>query len=245
MARGIDRPIAPRELVALAFTCLHPAAESLMVDSRNTNTFPEMVLWPVRSATGALDGLLVRTFSVHPVLLDPVRRSELPRATADGHHLMRTGLKLEQCHVVEDSDEVAIFEVTPAHRVIGNRTAGGGVSLPRCDRYQASHWQRSIRLHAGDLDERWTRAQAESVALLRRLQRLQPYGPTLFQTYRLLHILRQRQDAWVRAARRTLRGRVTAKQVLRPAKVQLHRVAKASRLRMKRVRRFMRVFRAA
>ena len=247
-----DRAPAPRDLVRLAVGHLHPSTQWAMADSANSNSFPETVLWPVCANPAGVEGYLVRAFSLHPLLLDPIRREELPRYTIDGHYLMRTGVRLKQCHVVEDSDELVVFELTPAGRAIGGHEDGHGISLlrlaavaSRCDRYQRSHWRHAIRLHAADLGPQWNAAEAASAEFVRQVERYRPYGTALFQSYRLLHIWRQRRDAWFRAVRRTLRPRVTVKQVLRPAKVQMHRIARASRLRMKQVRRSFRGFRIA
>ncbi len=114
------RTLPSRELVALALQHLHPWTESLMVDGRSANEFPTSVYWPVRSGA-RLEGILVRALHLHPLLVDPVRRTELPRGTIDGHYLMRCCPKLKACHVVEDSDELAVFELTPVERNIGAR----------------------------------------------------------------------------------------------------------------------------
>jgi hypothetical protein len=222
---------------------LHPSTESLMIDATSTNEYPGAVCWPVRSAGGALDGLVVRSLSMHPLLLDPVRRTKLPRHTIDGAYLMQCGPPLDQCHVVDDSDELVVFELTPARRVIGNRGRGRGVSLLRlaavagnCDAYQLSHWERPIRLHAVDLDARWAAAEAASVRLAREVERWRPYGASLYRIFRRLSRWRQRREAWARTIR-ALWPRVTAKQLLRPARIAVHHAVKRSRTAMKRLRR--------
>ena len=245
-ALGADasaRTLPPRQLVALALQHLHPWTDSLMVNGRSANEFPTSVYWPVRSGE-RLEGILVRALHLHPLLVDPVRRSELPRGTIDGHYLMRCCPKLKECHVVEDSDEFAVFELTPAERNIGAQAARRGVSLLRlaavsgtCDRYQLSHGQRVIRLHAGELGDRWSGVEAESLKLVRALERCRPYGPALFRIFTTINVWRQRSDAWARSMRRRLRPPVSTKQVLRPAKLAFHRAVKQGRLQVKRIRR--------
>lgn len=234
--------LAPRELVRLAMSHLHPATDSMMVDGETANDFPVAVYWPVPDR-GALDGVFVRSLSLHPLLLDPVRRRELPRFTIDGHYLMRCCPKLKQCHVVDDSDELIVFELTPEQRSIGNRRGRRGVSMTRladvagnCDRYQLANWERPIRIHAGSLDARWDAVERESAQFIRRFERYQPYGPTFFRVYRALNLWRQRRERYVRTARQALPS-VSSKSAMRPARLFVHRTLKAGRLALKRVRR--------
>ena len=245
IAELAGRPAAlpPRELVRLALRHLHPATQSLMVDGSTRNGFPTSVNWPVRSASGHLDGVVVRATHMHPMLLDPVHRNVLPRGTQDGHYLMRSGVQLRECHRVDDSDELVVFELTPADRNIRNDGKRGGVSMSRlaavvsrCDRYQATHWNHPVRLHAEDLDERWAAVEEASRQFTRKLERYRPCGPALFTIYRWFHIARQRRDRYVRLVGDAL-PRMTSKQVVRPAKLLGHRASRALKLQLKRLRR--------
>ena len=240
---GREPAMPPRELVRLAMRYLHPATKSLMVGAASANDFPTSVNWPVHSENGDLEGILVRATHMHPLLLDPTRRSELPRATIDGHYLMRCGLKLRECHLVDDSDDLVVFELTPSGRNIRNDGRGGGVSMfrlaavvSRCDRYQLSHWGRPVRLHSEDLDKRWAAVDIGSGQFARKLERYLPYGPALFQMYRWLHIARQRRDRYLRVISHAL-PRLTSKQLARPARLLGHRASKTVKLRVKRMRR--------
>lgn len=274
------RALAPRQLVRLGMRHLHPGTESLMIDSSSTNDFPTSVYWPVRS-NGSIDGVVVRAFHLHPLLVDPVYRMELPRTTIDGHYLMQSCPDLKRCVVVNDSDELVAFELTPSSRTVGNHDRRRGVSLLRllavaakCDPYQRSHWERPIRLHAGELDGRWAAAEAQSAVFVRKFARYRPLGPLLARMYRLLKTWRRRRAGYARSMRKALRGearaviravrrplrrretyaravrkavrpQIAAKRIARSAKLLYHRAAKAGRLRMKRVRRRVRLFRPA
>ena len=111
--------LAPRQLVQLGMRHLHRAAESVMVDGPCANDFPTSVYWPVRSGS-SIEGMLIRAFYLHPMLVDPVHRMELPKTTIDGHYLMQSCPDLNRCVVVNDSDELVAFEPTPSRRVVGN-----------------------------------------------------------------------------------------------------------------------------
>jgi hypothetical protein len=274
------RALAPRQLVRLGMRHLHRATESFMVDGPSTNDFPTSVYWPVRSSSG-IDGLLIRAFHLHPMLVDPVHRMELPRTTIDGHYLTQSCPDLNRCVVVNDSDELVAFELTPSNRTVGSHDRSRGVSLLRlaavaakCDPYQRAHWQRPIRLHAGELDKRWAAVEAQSAVFVRKFERYRPLGPLLTRMYRLLKTWRRRRAGYartmrralrrdaravIRAVRRPLRRREayaravskalqpqrSAKRIARSAKLLYHRVAKAGRLGLKRARRRVRLFRPA
>ena len=267
-ARRANGALPPRELVGLAMRHLHPWTRSLMADGTSTSDNPTSVYWPVRSGS-AVEGLLVRSFYLHPMLVDPVRRMLMPGGPIDSHYVRDCCPDLTQCQVVDDSDDLIVFELSPAGRVISNERSRRGVSPLRlsavaanCDRYQLSHWQRPIRLHAGDLDERWTAVEKASSRLVRDVERYRPYGPGLVTIYGLLKVLGQRRAAYGRIYRRarryardvrrallrrvanardvakTLRPRFPSKQIARLAKLLWHRAAKTLTLRLKRMRRF-------
>ena len=206
------RSLPPRELVRIAMRHLHPATVSLMVDGTATNTVPTSVYWPVRTG-GEIAGLLVRSFHLHPFLIDPVRRHQLPTGTIDGHYVMECCPDLRDVYVAADSDELVVFELSPAERTIGNDARRQGVSMLRlaavaagCNPFQRSHWEHIIRLHAGDVDEAWTDAENASRRLARDLERYRPYGLMLVRTYKTLKRLTRRRKAYAREVRRARQG---------------------------------------
>jgi hypothetical protein len=260
--------LAPRDLVRVAMRHLHPWTASLFADSPSPSDNPTSIYWPIRSG-GALEGLLVRSFYLHPMLVDPVLRAELPGGPIDSHYVRHCVPDVAHCYVVQDSDELIVFELSPSGRVIGNQVRRRGVAPVRlaaiaagCNGHQLSHWEHSIRLHGGEFDARWTDAEQAAAALARAVARYRVAGPVLVAMYEGLRTWRRRRDAYettfrkarrrsaravrtalqrrqayARALGKTLRPRVTAKQVTRPAKLLVHRAAKAGRLRLKRIRR--------
>jgi hypothetical protein len=199
---------APRELVGLAMKHLHSWTRSLMTDGEGTSDNPTSVYWPVRSDNGN-DGLLVRTFSLHPLLVDPVNRTHLPGGPIDSHYVMHACPDLTQCHIADDSDEFAVFELSPEARVIGNQFRRRGISAARlaaiaatCNSHQRAYWNYPIRLHAGDLDAGWRAVEEESLALVRAVNRYRWLGPALVAGYSLRKIWRQRCAASGRTYRR-------------------------------------------
>ena len=269
--RGAALP--PRELVRLAMQNLHPSTQALMAEG-NTD-YRTAVYWPVL-AGAAVDGVLIHTFTLHPLLVDPVRRGELPGGPVDSHYIRHCVPDLRDVHVVDDSDEIAVFELTTTAREVGKERAGGAL-LPRLiaasaqwDSHQVAHWQRPIRLHASDLDERWRAVESEAARLARTVERYRACAPAFVVMYRAFKFLRRRQDAYAttlrklrrrgarvarvapqrarKAAqdtRKSMRPVVTRKQLARPVKLVWHRAAKAARQQVKRMRRRMRTPRTA
>lgn len=268
---GGTASFAPRQLVGLAMQHLHSWTRSLMADGVGTSDNPTSVYWRV-GAGNSSEGLLVRTFSLHPLLVDPINRAHLPGGPIDSHYVMHACPDLAQCHIVDDSDEIAVFELSPDARVIGNQFQRRGISAARlaaigatCNRHQQAYWDHSIRLHAGDLDGRWAAVEAESSRLIRAVKRYSSMGPVLVAGYGIRKFWRQRRAASGRMYRRA-RGYVrdlrkelgrygddlvqvrktlrapTSKQISRPAKLFIHRTAKSSRTSLKRLRRRVGLF---
>ena len=206
------RALAPRELVRLAMRHLHPWTRSLVADAASTSDNPTSVYWPVLSGE-AIEGLLVRTFYLHPMLVDPVVRTAMPGGPIDSHYVRDCCPNVADCHVVDDSDELIVFELSPTARLISNERSGLGVSPLRlagvaalCNGHQLSHWQSAIRLHSGDFDQRWTAAARDSSALARRVERYRPFGSLVVTAFSLLKWSRQRRAAYGRTYRQW-RGR--------------------------------------
>jgi hypothetical protein len=242
--RGVDRPLPSRVLVGMALEHLHPAIEDLMVDGSGTDTHPTAVYWPVRTRTGKREGLLVRAFHLHPMLLDPVRRLEPLRGTIDGHYVQRCCPREEQVYVVQDSDEVVTFELTPEDRSAEPPPSGRGISKWRlaavaseCDRYQRSHWHRPIRLHAGDIGPTWSAVEAESERFVRDFEWYRPFGPTLSHVFRTYSRTQLRVQRRFRTIAKALRPRINTKRYTRAGRLLVHDVAKSWKLRVKQARR--------
>lgn len=207
--RNGNAALVPRELVSVAMRHLHPWTQSLMTDSASTSDNPTSVYWPVRSA-GVLEGVLVRTLYLHPMLVDPVLRRRLPGGPIDSHYVKDCCPDVTACRVVDDSDALIVFELSPIGRAIGREISSHGVSPlrlaaagSRCDGHHLSYWRHSIRIHAGDCDARWAGAQAASSRFARRFAYVQPWGSALLTAFEALKWLRRRHDAYQMAVRKT------------------------------------------
>jgi hypothetical protein len=225
--------LPPRELVGLAMRHLHSWTSSLLADASGTSDNPTAMYWPVRSGD-AIDGILMRSFILHPLLVDPVRRTVLPGGPIDSHYVRDCCPDRSQIHIVDDSDELAVFEMSPDGRIIGNQVQRRGVSILRlaavaakCNHYQRSYWQRPIRVHARELGDAWRAAEHASAAITRKIRRCRPIGPALVTMFEVLRDLRRRRDKYETGIRRMKRRYGRAR----------HQAGKAWARELKRLRR--------
>ena len=172
------RGVSAREMVAAAIDHLHPSVRALMVEGERTARSPHQVYWEVPG-----EGVLMRCFDLHPLMVDPLHREVLPQETIDGHYVRHACPVREQVHMVSDSDELLIIEMSRADQVKVDTSPGGilpwtvSAALARCDTHQESYWSQPIRLHAHDLNAAWAlieeRSQrfADQAVRLRRARR--------------------------------------------------------------------------
>lgn len=227
-AGGTVRSLAARPLVDLALRHLHPFTKQHFVDASPFGLFPTAVYW---RADG---GLIARSFHQHPLLVDPVRRDVVPKGTIDGGYVARCCPRIDDIHVVTDSDELVLFELSPGGRRIGGASRAGlpllraAAVTSRCDAHQMAYWERAARLHSAEIDHTWEPVEQASAAFASRVVRLRPFGQELFRVFRGAERLRQLGDRYKQAWRR--RGpRLRTKRLSRPLSLATHRVSKAIR----------------
>jgi hypothetical protein len=127
---------------------------------------------------------------------------------------------------------------------------------------QLRFWQSfPIRIHAADFDQRWSDVQAEAERFAGRVLAVRPYADVSRRWFRFVGDLRKRGNrygkAWRRRTRRVRtnalgqrlkrqigiwqrrRPQMPVKQMQRPLKLLLHRVAKRQRSWVKRMQRRM------
>lgn len=235
---ALDR-LASRELVRMALPHLHAHTRSMFADARALSVFPVAVYWGV-----ADEGVVARCLHLHPLMVDPMG-AVLPRNTIDGHYLTEVCPDSSRVHVVTDSDELQMFELTPAARQVTSVGRSRALTwrvaavAAVCDELQRGYWrQHPVRLHAADLDERWSAAVAVSDAFARHALQLLPYGRKARRWFWFLERMRQRRERYVRTWRRQ-QPRVTLKQILRPLRLATHRSAKTFRKSTRQLRRHL------
>ena len=230
---------AGRELVRMALPHLHPHTQSMFADARSFSRFPVAVYWRVGN-----EGLLARCLHLHPLMVDPII-FVLPSRTIDGRYLEQACPDAARVHVVSDSDELQMFELTPATRSIVSAGRAGASAwrvaavAAVCDDLQVGYWrQHPVLLHTGDFDERWSAAAVTADVFAEKVLRLRSYGRMARRGFKFLERIRQRRDRYLRAWCRHL-PRVTVKQVSRPLRIATSRSGKMLRKTTRRWRRYL------
>ena len=234
-ASGVPTGAPPaRELVRMAMPHLHAQTRSLFADARTFNAYPLGVYWPVGS-----DGLLGRAFHFHPIMVDPMTASAMPKLTIDSDYLVKAVPDFTRVHLVTDSDEFIVFELTEGARSFASAT-GTGVALwraaamaARSDRFGIQYWQRGpVFIHGGDVGEQWRGAEASAAKFVRAvMHRTAPFGTVWPQWYRWIerahHLKGRSRRAWRQRVPR-LRTKQIARAV-RVARSRANRVVKRTR----------------
>jgi hypothetical protein len=176
-AQGPAIAIAPRALARLATANLHQISRTHLYRNDEDGLNPASLLWPV----GA-DGLLMRCFHLHPLLVYPRRKNASFTTTIDNDYLEAACPNPADTHIIQDSDEFLACELSDAKRRINAMARSGeDIDIARWAQIHANDHHRElltvpIRLHSGDISgPEWQAALAQSddvvarvLALLRR-----------------------------------------------------------------------------
>jgi hypothetical protein len=174
MKGGALRPIGKRDLVSLAMNHLHPETESIMWESGQSNVWPSLLLWKVPQ-----EGLILRAFHLHPLLLRPVQNEVLPTGTLDDDYVARACPDPADQYIVQDSDEMVAFElsrrsaraefVAPVSQTPTNVAQWARAHAnPRHQKF----FQNRICLHSGAFSETWQATQERSDRAVQEIQSL-------------------------------------------------------------------------
>jgi hypothetical protein len=168
---GYSVVISPRELMAMAMPRLHPLTQMHMYGPQDFDLMPQELLWPV-----GLEGLVVRCFHIHPILVYPTVRNAPFSTTVDDDYLRTACPDHSDEYIVTDSDEFCLCELSSMQRDLV------GVARTDDDRdiaewaweaarhHHLEHLSRTVYLHAGRTDTKaWRAAGAESDAAVQRI----------------------------------------------------------------------------
>ena len=168
----------PRELARLAMDHLHPLTQSLFMDSGNFyNPWPSHIYWRVPG-----EGFLCRACHLHPLMIDPGQGEALGESTIDGAFLEELCSDPADVHVVEDSDEMMAFELTPREQFPPKPPAFANPdAIARFVDHHATALHREflkhpIRIHFGDCTPAWEAVAARAERDLTRVRSLMRAG---------------------------------------------------------------------
>ncbi|MCC7168606.1 MAG: hypothetical protein IT565_13655 [Rhodospirillales bacterium] len=104
--------ISPRDMMGLTVECPHPTNRLHMVMGDDPEFEPSGMLWPVTD-----QGYVFHCFHLHPLAFCPPAQGVDFANTIDDDMLTKSGIEFGDIHVVADSDELTLCEISdPAQR---------------------------------------------------------------------------------------------------------------------------------
>ena len=170
--------LEPRNLMKFGMEHFHPEVARYYFNSSNFTLWPLVCLWPVGD-----EGLLDRSFHLHPLVLDmrncrPEAMSTLDYDTIDGAFVYRAFPDRRRVYVEKDSDNILVFSFSSLSECIEPmRKNRARVSLLRQTAYMfnvnplhRSFFDHAIKLHVGDLNDAWRAIEVSTASLSRQFR---------------------------------------------------------------------------
>ena len=164
--------ISSRQLVKIAMKHLHPFSILSFWNSKSFTQGPSHLYWKVDD-----EGLLARCFHLHPLMVNPSRRGVLPSGTIDDDYILLSCQSPAHIHVVSDSDEIAICEVSASNQfgdIPHCRSSVWRVAIWVAGHTDAIHrnfFRNKIRFHSEDISSRWEEVEHDSEDVIGRILR--------------------------------------------------------------------------
>lgn len=161
--------LAPRETTKLALAHLHPEIERYIWGNPEFTAFPHLCMWPAPDG----DGFLARAFHLHPLLVDFRGLRDVPdldRTTIDGNFLGHLVGRWDDIGIVEDTDDVSIYSLTPLdqrqeyvrHGAATVETLRGMAYHPQVNPLHRYFFTKAIRIHSHDASGAWSQLEEET-----------------------------------------------------------------------------------
>jgi hypothetical protein len=103
--------VGPRDLMRVALDNIHPLSNSSWWEEGEGDLIPANLYWRVGS-----QGILSHCFHLHPLLVRAQRKNPIFFGTVDDDFVVAACPDASRDHVVEDSDEILMIEVSDAAR---------------------------------------------------------------------------------------------------------------------------------
>ena len=166
--------VDPRRLVRVALEHMHPYYRAFYWDAPEFNRNPVNIYWRVGN-----DGMVMRGFHLHPLMIYPSRRVETFVSTFDDDLPLLACPNADDFYIATDSDEAFEIDLAeddwarkvltlsrpPSPAYLATWAFGGG------NLHHRAFADATIRIHATELDGRWTEAAAASDLVMARVRR--------------------------------------------------------------------------
>lgn len=202
--------ISSADLVELAIKHFHPTSRALVWPP--TTSWPSHLYWPVEDA-----GFIAAGFHLHPILVAPAKTDGLLGSTIDGDFVARN-FSADEVHVVDDSTELTVFEMSSAAQAVGrpvaplSASAVGRWAACNADEGHMRLFERSVTFRTGKPSSAWQAAHDSTAQISIEIRR---YRSRFGWWGRTVNVLRP----VVRLAKRCRRwpGRLVAKLISKSA----------------------------
>jgi hypothetical protein len=162
--------IPARQLVQLALDHMHPSARRVFWDAPDFSAYPSNVCWRAGD-----EGMVVRGFHLHPLMVFPTRPVHASTSTADDDMPQLALQNFADALVVQDSDDALHVDLTVGDWGIGGPTVGEPAQvrhLVAFAQYSANQLHRRffdhpIRIHTGARSAAWAEAERASANVAR------------------------------------------------------------------------------
>ncbi len=170
LCRANDNAIVlpPRKLADIALRNLHPISQQNIWTNQSGTFLPATIFWPV-----ANEGLLARCFHLHPLLVWPEHKHVHFHGTIDDDFVARACPRAEVDHIVADSDELLMCEISAYSPVTQVRYRKGAIDdvADWAEAHTDARHRRlarvPIRIHTTDMTAPlWSAAEAELAAVI-------------------------------------------------------------------------------
>lgn len=168
--------IRPRQLVRMTLDHLHRISRELVWPP--VSKWPSHLYWQVGD-----EGILARCFHVHPMMVAPPSGSVRFDSTIDGDYVWKAFPNLKQIHVVRDSDELCVGEITRNDYDIKSGTlpmSSEQIAIWTSIRTNPLHiamFRQPFRYHACHPSAAWLRVERESAQAVQHAVMLDVVAP--------------------------------------------------------------------
>jgi hypothetical protein len=155
--------IAPRDLVRMMFATMHPIAKSHFLDNEKGEVILANLYWRASE-----EALVARCFYLHPFMVYPRVKNAQFTNSVDSDYVEAACPDPADTHVIADSDEFFVCEVSPASRTQDGQSLAKPAELVRWMRQWTTPRHRAliehvIRIHTGTTEPaQWQHAEARA-----------------------------------------------------------------------------------
>jgi hypothetical protein len=171
---GAPLALRSRKAVELFMRHMHEDARALRWSSPFFAQGPNMCMWDISGG----EGVLLRCFTLHPYLVDyRTITGHRPRpketSAADPSFVIDCLIPWYKVHQVIDSDELMVLSLTQMEKrdyapVINSnpmQSIASSSRRPDISILHRAYFMNAIKMHAGDLDDRWSQLERDTLKI--------------------------------------------------------------------------------